>query len=97
MDIYSNGVSFPDLEKIAYAYGIKYIKIDKIADLTEKLDVVLAEKNPVIVDVISIKNQLIAPAVSSKKMPDGTFVSQPLENMYPFLPEDEVKENMINN
>lgn len=49
-----------------------------------------------IVDVISIKNQLIAPAVSSKKMPDGTFVSQPLENMYPFLPEDEVKENMIN-
>lgn len=92
----SNGVSFPDLEKIAYAYGIKYIKIDKIADLPEKLDIILAEKNSVIVDVISIKNQLIAPAVSSKKMPDGTFVSQPLENMYPFLPEDEVKENMIN-
>lgn len=92
----SNGVSFPNLEKIAYAYGIKYIKIDKIADLPQKLDMVFAEKKPVIVDIISIKNQLIAPAVSSKKMPDGTFISQPLENMYPFLPEDEIRANMIN-
>lgn len=93
----SNGVSFPNLEKISYAYGIKYIKIDKIADLPQKLDMIFAEKNPVIVDIISIKNQLIAPAVSSKKMPDGTFISQPLENMYPFLLEEEIKANMINN
>jgi hypothetical protein len=28
-------------------------------------------------------------------MPDGTLVSKPLEDMYPFLPRDEFMQNMI--
>ena len=71
-----------------------YIKINKIADLPNKIKQALSYDEPVIIDVISIKNQLIAPSVSSKKMEDGSFVSQPLENMFPFLNEDEIKEDM---
>ena len=31
----------------------------------------------------------------AKMMPDGTMVSVPLEDLAPFLPDEELKENMI--
>jgi acetolactate synthase-1/2/3 large subunit len=30
------------------------------------------------------------PKAASRRLPDGTMVSEPLENMAPFLPEEEV-------
>jgi acetolactate synthase-1/2/3 large subunit len=39
--------------------------------------------------------QLIIPRVSSEKMPDGTMVSKPIEDMYPFLDREEFKKQMI--
>ena len=35
------------------------------------------------------------PKAAAKKLPDGTMVSVPLEDLAPFLPEEELKENMI--
>ena len=41
------------------------------------------------------ENQQFAPKLSSKQMPDGTITSPDLEDMSPFLPRDEMKNNMI--
>ena len=35
------------------------------------------------------------PKAAAKMLPDGTMVSVPLEDLAPFLPEEELKENMI--
>ncbi len=38
--------------------------------------------------------QGISPRVSSFRRADGTFESRPIEDMAPFLPREEVHENM---
>jgi acetolactate synthase-1/2/3 large subunit len=40
-------------------------------------------------------DQEIIPTVSSQKMEDGSMVSKPLEDMYPFLNRKEFLSNMI--
>ena len=34
------------------------------------------------------------PRVQAMKLPDGGMVSKPLEDMWPFLPPEEIEENM---
>ncbi len=91
----SNGVSFPEIEKIAYAYGIKYIKISNNSELSKWIEESLSYKWPILCEVICIENQEIVPAVHSIKKDDGTMVSKPLEDMYPFLDRKTFSENMI--
>ena len=50
---------------------------------------------PVIIDVMTPEWQLLVPRVASEKMPDGTMVSKPYEDMFPFLDRDEFSKQMI--
>jgi acetolactate synthase-1/2/3 large subunit len=52
-------------------------------------------EEPVICEVISIRDQLVAPTVSSVKQENGRLFSKPIEDMFPFLPREEFEENMI--
>ena len=90
-----SGVSFPDSKKIARAYGIKFVRVGDNRKLDKVLDEVLNYDGPVICEVMTPMDQLIIPTVASKKREDGTMVSKPLEDMYPFLDRDEFKKNMI--
>lgn len=90
-----SGVWCPDSLKIAEAYGIKGIRIDAIADVDAKIKEALDYDGPVIVDVMTPEWQLLIPRVSSEKMPDGTMVSKPYEDMFPFLDRDEFRKQMI--
>lgn len=90
-----SGVSFPSIEKIAYAYGIQYFKILNYSTIDIVIKSVLSFNGPVICEVICQKNQKVAPIVSSIKMEDGTMMSLPIEDMYPFLERSEFLENMI--
>jgi acetolactate synthase-1/2/3 large subunit len=90
-----NGISFPDAQKIAYAYNIPFFKIESISqDIKEKLQQMIIADGPLIVEVILDPEQHFEPKLSSKRLPDGTMVSPSLENMYPFLPENEIKKIM---
>lgn len=90
-----SGVSFPDSRKIAKAYGIKFVRISNNDRLDSVLDKVLNYKGPVICEIMTPRDQLIIPTVASEKRADGTMVSKPLEDMFPFLDRDEFKKNMI--
>lgn len=91
-----SGVSFPSLEKISNAYGIKYVKIDSLNSLKELLPGIIAEKdNAVICELMMSTSEQILPTSSTKQLEDGRIVSQPLENMFPFLSEEEFKREMI--
>lgn len=35
------------------------------------------------------------PKVQAQKLPDGNMVSKPLEDMWPYLPAEEIAHNMI--
>jgi len=91
----TSGVSFPDTEKIANAYGIKYFRAADSASLDDVIEEVLNYPKAVICEVMCLRYQEIVPTVSSYKKKDGTMVSRPLEDMYPFLDREEFNKEMI--
>ena len=90
-----SGLSFPDLRWIAAAYGFPYFRIDSHHALDQQIAEVLAVKGPVVCEVMLTHDYTFSPKLSSEKLPDGRMVSKPLEDMYPFLSEDELASNML--
>lgn len=90
-----SGVSFPDCKKIARAYGIRFLRATNNAKLSQVLDEALRYNGSVICEIMCPADQLIMPRVTSQKRLDGTMVSKPLEDMFPFLDRDEFKKNML--
>ena len=39
--------------------------------------------------------EILGPKAASKRLPDGTMVSEPLDNMAPFLHEEELNKWLI--
>jgi acetolactate synthase-1/2/3 large subunit len=90
----NSGVSFPDTEKIAFAYNIPYFRATTVEELKPMIIHTLLIKRPAICEIMCPPNQEIIPMSSSEKLENGTMVSKPLEDMYPFLPREEFNENM---
>lgn len=91
----SKDLGFPDMEKLAWAYGFPYVKITTNSQLKEKVAETLAAEGPVICEIYVTHDQNFEPKSSGKKMPDGTITSPPLEDLEPFLSEEEMDANMI--
>ncbi|MCR5374968.1 MAG: thiamine pyrophosphate-binding protein [Lachnospiraceae bacterium] len=91
----TSGVSFPDLSKLVPAYDLRYVKISNVKELPEKLKEVMSTDEPVICEVMTIRDQAVIPTISSKKAEDGRLVSMPPEDMYPFLDREELAGEMI--
>jgi acetolactate synthase I/II/III large subunit len=92
----TSGVSFPEVEKISYAYDLPYVKINNVSELRKKLSRIIHSKGPVVCEVICPEFQEIIPAVSAVKNADGSMTSKPIEDMYPYLERKEFYEEMIN-
>ena len=91
----SSGVSLPDFVKVGQAFGIESFKLENPNEIDNAIEKTLNAANPVICEVLVNPDYIFIPKLSSKKLPDGTMISPSLENMYPFLPEDEYKSNML--
>ena len=90
-----SGLALPDIVAVAKAYQLKTVRISDASELVEKITAVLKSDEPVICDVMVDTHARVAPKVSSKRMEDGTMVSKPLEDQWPFLDIEELKSNMI--
>lgn len=91
----SGDLGFPDMSKIAFAYGYKYFSCRRNDDLPEFVARTLAEEGAIIAEVFTDTLQVYEPKSATKKLDDGTLISPPLEDMAPFLPREELKNNMI--
>ena len=91
----SCGVSFPEITKIAAAYGLPTDKIDRHNDMKEKIQNILKARGPLVCEVLLIPDYKFSPKLSSERKPDGRIISKPLEDMYPFLDREEFKSNML--
>jgi acetolactate synthase-1/2/3 large subunit len=90
-----NGVSFPDFVAVATAFGIPARRLAN-ADFPQLIEGILAEAGPCLCDVVLDETQGFEPRTSSRKLEDGSIVTPPLEDMFPFLERDELASNMIN-
>jgi acetolactate synthase-1/2/3 large subunit len=91
----SSALTLPDVVKVAAAYGIRTAEIHSHADLRDGVRAVLSQDGPVVCAVKVSAEQATAPRVTSAVRPDGTIVSKPMEDMWPFLEREEFLANMI--
>lgn len=91
----STGLTIPSLSKVATAYGLGTYIIEDQTNLDAEVRKVLAMPGPVVCDVRVLPDEARLPRVQSLQRPDGSFVSKPLEDLFPFLPREEFLANMI--
>ena len=89
-----SGLSFPDTEKICYAYDIKYICIKTNDSIEEKINDFLNYDGIILCEIFCCI-QSRYPRLSAIKNDDGTFTNRPFEDMFPFMDRDELKNEMI--
>jgi acetolactate synthase-1/2/3 large subunit len=89
-----SGVSNPDFLGIARAYDFKTFNFINNTELEENIGSVLRQKGPTFCEIKMVENQLLIPRVQSSKDADGKIISNSLENMFPYLSEEEMKEIM---
>ena len=86
-----SGVSSPDFVKVAKAYGIDAVQIANYHMLGKLLE----NKRALLIEVPMEENQPLIPRVQSSKKEDGSIISNSLENMFPYLDEEEMKNIML--
>ena len=92
----TSGLSFPNTEKIAMVYGIKYICVNNYENIQEIIDIFYSYNETIILEVFCcIQGRF--PRLSALKNEDGSFSNRPFEDMEPFLNRTEFNNEMIIN
>ena len=87
-------LSFPDMSKIAWAYGYKFIRCQTNDDFKKYMANEFEIDEPQICEVMVDKTQYFQPKAGSKKLSNGQMVSAPLEDLTPYLDRNELENIM---
>ena len=90
----SSGLSFPNTEKIANAYGIKYLSLKKNEEVEFIMKKFIECTETIILEVFCCI-QSRYPRLNAIKNDDGTFTNRPFEDMDPFMDREEFEREMI--
>ena len=91
---FGSGIANPDFRHLAAAFGFRYLHIANNAEIPSKLAEALAGPEPLLCELKLSPTQPRSPKTMSYRRPDGSFETRPLEDQFPFLPREEVFENM---
>jgi len=91
----TSGVTLPALRKVAEAFGLPYARIETDRGLADRVRELLDSPGPLVIEVTMPREEPRAPSLSSMRKPDGSMMSKPLEDLWPFLPRDEFLSNML--
>ena len=78
--------SFPDFSKVAKSYGMKSVKIDINSDISGEVKKVLEYEGPILCEVMIDNEQKLNPKLE---------FGNPLEDMSPYMSDEELSENML--
>ncbi len=90
----SHDLSFPSLERLAWAYGYPYAACRENAEIEKTLDAAFSSDGAFIAEIFVDPTQFFEPKSATKKLPDGSLFSPPLEDLAPFLDRDELRSIM---
>jgi len=91
----ASGVSMPALEKIASAYGFRYVACRANTELDYALSETLHGEDATICEIFMQPAQTLWPKISSERLPNGSLLSRPLEDMAPLLDDTEFLDSML--
>ncbi|MDD6039229.1 MAG: thiamine pyrophosphate-binding protein [bacterium] len=87
-----SGLTLPDMQRIAEAFGIKGMHIENEEHLTEQVKEVLDYDGPVVCTIHADITQKILPRQANYMRDDGQMASRPLDDMTPLLEREEIEE-----
>ena len=91
----SCGLTLPDIGGVARAYGLSASRTASPRTARAAVRRVLAGDGPSVCEVVVAPDEDRMPRVQSQVLPDGSVVSKPLEDMWPYLDRDEFLGNML--
>jgi acetolactate synthase-1/2/3 large subunit len=89
------GLSLPEFEKVANAFGFSYCSVRNWNDYNKNIKSFLNCNGPSICEVYMDPEQEFIPKVKGIKKQDNTIFAPPIEEMSPLLSYNEVEKNMI--
>ena len=92
----NSGLQFPKCFDVAKTYGLDYYCIKSNDDIDRVLREVMKNDRPVLCELLASINFDEIPKSMTLVNKDGRFTSSRLEFLYPFVSEEEQKENMPN-
>lgn len=90
-----SNVTFPDFSKIATAFGLAYARAERPGELADAIRATLDVAGPALCEIMIDEHAVFAPKLGAKQHPDGRITSPALEDLSPFLPRDELRDNML--
>ena len=91
----SKDLSFPKFSKIAAAFGWRYYSAHTNEEMKQAVDETLACEGFAFCEFFVSTAQVFEPKSATKRLPDGTLVSPPLEDLAPFLSREELIKNLF--
>jgi acetolactate synthase-1/2/3 large subunit len=91
----SSGVTVPNFAAVATAFGLPYFSAHANAEIDRLIAQVLDIEGPALGVLHMDPSQPLIPKLVSRRLTDGTMVSPPLEDMWPFLDREEFMANML--
>lgn len=91
-----NGLTLPDMGRIAQAFGIHAMHIENREELTDVVKEVFDFDGPVVCTVNADIAQQILPKQTNYMREDGQMASRPLEDMTPLIDREELKRVLMN-
>ena len=91
----TSGITCPDFTKVAKAFGINSYKIDKTKNLKKKMKNLLNKKGSFICHIEMPEHQQLVPRLQTLIDKNKNFLPTPIDNLYPYLNEDEYKKNIF--
>lgn len=79
-----NGLSVPNIQKIAECFSIKYLLIKGIGDIDKGIKVILDSKGPMLVEVMTFQDQNLLFQQAFRELEDGRFEPMSLSEMAPY-------------
>lgn len=89
-----SGISFPNFKEVARTFCFKYNVVNTNKEVEEGLKWLFSEKGNLLLEIKEKIDDPVTPKMMSRMTSDGKFLSPSLEDLYPFLDEEELKKWM---
>ena len=89
-----SGISFPNFKEIAKTFNLKYFKLQKNS-IENQIKKIINLSTPALIEVNMPPEQPLIPRTQNKLLPDGTFYTPRLDDLYPHLSNSNLKNERL--
>ena len=90
----SSGISFPDFATLTVSHGIRALDVEESWHVPGAVAETLKGDDPCLCEVWMDPDQPQIPKSINRRLADGTIQQTALEDAWPYLPAEEVQENL---